>query len=241
MLHALLDLILPPRCFGCGNPTSQHHSLCGPCWANCRFLIAPWCAVCGRPFPYAPQGHESQATCLSCHQQPPLYSQARSALAYDEGSRRFVIKFKHGDGTYLAPALSTAMMRVGREILANTDVLIPVPLHWRRLFWRQYNQATLLSLGLTRQTGIPTRTDILRRRRATPPQGHQNLKERYTNVRGAFVMPSEKAAVIKGKRLTVVDDVLTTGATITECTRTLLNAGAKEVRILTLARVIMPS
>jgi ComF family protein len=170
-----------------------------------------------------------------------LYVQARSALVYDEGSRRFVIKFKHGDGTYLAPPLATMMMRVGQEILANTDILIPVPLHWRRLFWRQYNQATLLSLGLTHQTGILTKTDILKRFRSTPSQGHQNRKERYHNIRGAFRVTSDKAAFIKGKRLTIIDDVLTTGSTVTECARTLLRAGAKEVRVITLARVMMSS
>jgi ComF family protein len=169
-----------------------------------------------------------------------LFTQCRSALAYQEDSRHFILKLKHGDGTYLAPGLSKLMMRVGQDILANTDLLIPVPLHWKRLFLRQYNQATLLSKHITHQTNIPTRTDLIKRHRSTPKQGHQNRKERHANVRGAFTIPPDKISQFEGKRLTLIDDVFTTGATLTECARILLNMGAKEIRVLTLARVITP-
>jgi ComF family protein len=169
-----------------------------------------------------------------------LFTQCRSALAYHDEARRFILKFKQGDGTYLAPGLSRLMVRAGQDILSQTDLLVPVPLHWKRLFLRQYNQATLLSHYITHQTCIPTRTDLLKRHRSTRKQGHQNRKERSANVRGAFIIPLGKAPVLKGKRLTLIDDVFTTGATLSECARILLNAGAKEVRALTLARVIMP-
>ncbi len=156
MLHALLNLILPPALFqlwGRNVPSTI------PCAGGVGGIAAssPLPGVHYADFPFLTncKTRKGQSLCLVCHRQPPLYIQARSALAYDEGSRRFVIKFKHGDGTYLAPALAAAMMRVGQDILDNTDILIPVPLHWQRLFWRQYNQATLLSLSLTRQTGIP--------------------------------------------------------------------------------------
>jgi len=150
------------------------------------------------------------------------------------------LKLKQGDGTYLVPALSKLMMRVGQDILSHTDLLIPVPLHWKRLFMRQYNQATLLSYHLTHLTKIPTHTNLIKRHRATPKQGHQNRKERYANVRGAFMIPEGKSSLLKGKSLTLIDDVFTTGATLTECARILLKGGAKEVRVLTLARVITP-
>lgn len=232
-----LDLVLPPRCFGCGDITSEHHVLCPNCWKNCSFLSSPWCALCGWPFPYE---MPDQALCPSCYRLPPLFVQCRSALAYHEGTRGFILKLKQGDGTYLAPGLSRLMMRVGKDILSQTDLLIPVPLHWSRLFLRQYNQATLLSNQITHQTSIPTRTDLIKRHRSTPKQGHQNRKERYANVRGAFTVPFNKTSFLKGKRLTLIDDVFTTGATLNECARILLNGGAKEVRVLTLARVITP-
>lgn len=237
MPWSLLNLILPPRCFGCGSLTTEHHTLCPPCWKNCTFLSSPWCALCGWPFPFETP---YQTICPSCHRLPPLFVECRSALAYQESSRRLILKLKQGDGTYLAPGLGKLMMQVGQDILSKTDMLIPVPLHWKRLFFRQYNQATLLSCQITRHTNIPTRTDLLKRHRSTPKQGHQSRKERYTNVRGAFTISSGKASFLQGKRLTLIDDVFTTGATLTECTRVLLNEGAKEVRILTLARVITP-
>jgi ComF family protein len=234
---SLLNLILPPRCFGCGTHTTEHHTLCAACWKNCTFLASPWCTLCGWPFPFETP---FQTLCLSCHRLPPLFVECRSALAYQEESRRYILKLKQGDATYLAPGLSKLMVNVGQDILKETDMLIPVPLHWKRLFFRQYNQATLLSSHITRQTNIPTRTDLLKRYRSTQKQGHQSRKERYANVRRAFTIPFDKASFLKGKRITLIDDVFTTGATLTECTRVLLNEGAKEVRILTLARVITP-
>lgn len=237
MSEAIFDLILPPRCFGCGDLTYDHHTFCSTCWNGCTFLSTPWCTLCGWPFPYETP---DQTLCPSCHRLPPLFAQCRSALAYSEGSRRFILKFKQGDGTYLAPGLSRLMIRVGQDLLANTDLLIPIPLHWVRLFMRQYNQATLLSKNISHQTNIPTYTDILQRHRQTSKQGHQSRKDRYTNIRGAFHIPVKKTPLIEGQRITLVDDVFTTGATVTECARVLLNEGAKEVRVLTLARVIKP-
>jgi len=178
--------------------------------------------------------------CLSCSHQPPLFAQCRSALAYDEGSRPFILKLKHADSTYLAKGLSQLMVRAGTDIFPHTDLLIPVPLHWKRLFWRQYNQAILLTHHIAQQTRIPMRSDLIRRHRSTPPQGKRNRQERYANVRGAFSIRDQKTPFIKGKRLTLIDDVFTTGSTLNECARILLQAGAKEIRILTLARVITP-
>jgi predicted amidophosphoribosyltransferase len=165
------DLILPPRCFGCGDLTNNHHTLCSHCWKSCTFLSSPWCTLCGWPFPYEVP---DQTVCPSCHRLPPLFVQSRSALAYTEACRRFILKFKQGDGTYLAPGLSKLMIRVGQEVLMNTDLLIPVPLHWMRLFLRQYNQATLLSKNISHLTYIPTCTDALKRQRRTSKQGHQH-------------------------------------------------------------------
>lgn len=236
-LKFLFDLILPPRCFGCGEEVSDHHKLCSACWKKCTFLSFPWCHLCGRPFPF--ETYE-KSLCPSCFRQKPLFLQGRSALAYDEGSRGLILKFKQGDGTHLAPGLSQFMIQAGQDILEKTDALIPVPLHWRRLFLRQYNQATLLSQNISKHTHIPTLTYLLKRHRPTKKQGYQSKKARHENVKGAFMISSHQKHLLKNKRLTLIDDVFTTGATLKECTKTLLKGGAKEVRVLTLARVIMP-
>jgi ComF family protein len=237
--ESLLRFLLPPRCLKCGEDTSEPHALCATCWKNCTFLSPPWCALCGWPFPYKTPWNSldrSSEQCLACSRHPPLFIQGRSALAYDEGCRPFILKFKHGDGTSLAPGLAKLMLPAGLDILSHTDYLVPVPLHWRRLFWRQYNQATLLAIHLTHETGIPTRPDFLKRHRAATQRG--SLKDRQANVKNAFHVPPAKSSLIQGHRLTLIDDVFTTGSTLAECTLPLLKAGAKEVRILTLARVI---
>ena len=234
---SFLDLILPPRCFGCANIVLEHHTLCSHCWKECTFLSSPCCSLCGWPFSFEIL---EQTLCAACHHLPPLFTQCRSALAYQDSSRSFILKFKHGDATYLAPGLSKLMMFAGQDILSQTDLLIPIPLHWKRLFMRQYNQAALLSYHLTHLTNIPTRTDLLKRHRSTQKQARQNRKERQANVRGAFIIPDQKLSILAGKSVTLIDDVFTTGATTTECTRILLKGGAKEVRVLTLARVITP-
>jgi ComF family protein len=233
--NGILNLILPPRCFNCGEILSENHSLCPTCWNSCVFISPPWCNLCGWPFPYEVP---DKYLCPHCFRLPPEYVQCRSALAYQEGSRPFILKFKQGDGTHLAPGLAKIMLRVGNDILSRSDLLIPVPLHWKRLFLRQYNQASLLSTHLSELTGVPTHTGILKRIRSTSKQGHKSYKERHVNVKGAFMIPPDKVSYIKNKSVTLVDDVFTTGATINECTRILGLNGVKEVRVLTLARVI---
>lgn len=233
----ILDLLLPPRCLQCGNTVSNPHSLCSDCWAKVTFLHPPFCKICGWPFP-----HETafDLLCPSCSFKKPAFSSARAAIHYDDGSKRLILKFKHGDATYLTHALSQWMIQAAPDLLALTDYLIPVPLHWRRLLLRRYNQATLLAQGISKKTGIALCLDVLKRHRATSSQGHFSRQARHTNVQKAFTVPPKKADKINNKVVTLIDDVQTTGATLTECTKVLLKAGAKEVQILTLSRVIRP-
>lgn len=235
---SLLNLILPPRCLSCAEILSEHHSLCSTCWNACVFISHPCCNLCGWPFPYEVP---DKYLCPHCFRLPPVYVQCRSALAYQEGSRPFILRFKQGDGTHLAPGLAKIMLRAGSDILSKTELLIPVPLHWRRLFVRQYNQSTLLAMYLSGLTGIPTQTGIIKRIKATSKQGHKTYKQRHLNVKGAFVVSADKAALVKNKSVTLIDDVYTTGATINECARILQSNGVKEIRVLTLARVITSS
>ncbi|HYL33979.1 MAG TPA: ComF family protein [Stellaceae bacterium] len=229
----VLDLLLPPRCLKCGAEIAGDGALCAECWRGITFLQPPCCARCGLPFE-VDLGPE--AICGACAGETPAYSRARAALRYDEASRTLVLGFKHGDKLQLAPALGRFMRQAGAELLASCDVIVPVPLHWTRLFARRYNQAAVLAHAVARGSGLPVVADLLQRRRATPSQGRSGRAERRRNVRGAFVLKKGRSAV--GRRVLLIDDVLTTGATVSECARVLLESGATAVDVLTLARTV---
>lgn len=226
-----LDALLPPRCLVCGRVV-ESEALCADCWRGLRFLARPVCEACGVPFEADPG---PGALCGACAAERPAFARARAAFVYDEASRGLILGFKHGDRTDAAPAFGTWLQRAGAELLADADVLAPVPLHWTRLFARRYNQAALLARALGERTGIPVEAGLLARRR-TPAQGKLNPSARERNLRGAIAVP-EKARVA-GRRILLIDDVLTTGATANACARALMAAGASAVDVLTLARVI---
>ncbi len=177
-------------------------------------------------------------TCGACLAQPPAYDTARAALTYNDGSRSMILKFKHGDALHLAPAFAEWMQRAGSVLLAETDIITPVPLHWRRLALRRYNQAALLAARLGRATQTTVILDLLERRKATPSQGQRNRAARLQNVKGAFQVKPAHAARVKGQRILLIDDVMTTGATVNECAAALKKSGAAAVNILTIARVV---
>lgn len=229
----LLDLLLPPRCLGCGATIGRDGELCPRCWGAIAFLGAPHCACCGLPFPYET---DAGARCGACLAEPPAYSRARAVFRYDDASRGLVLAFKHGDKTHSAPAYGRWMSRAGAELMEEADLLVPVPLHWTRLFARRYNQAALLAHAIRTAGGPPVAPDWLQRRRRTPSQGHRNAAGRADNVRGAFALRPGRSVV--GRRLVLIDDVFTTGATVGECARILRRAGAAQVDVLTLARVV---
>jgi ComF family protein len=230
---ALLDLLLPPRCLRCNEPVSDQGALCAQCWNKIGFIGAACCDSCGLPFDLG-QG----TLCALCARDQPPFARARSAMRYDEESRPLVLSFKHGDRLQLAPSLGRFMHRAGAALLAETDVIVPVPLHWTRLFSRRYNQAAVLAHAVGRASGIKVGADWLQRRRATPSQGRQSRAERKRNVAGAFAV--KPGRLVAGLRVLLVDDVLTTGATAAECARELLKAGAARVEVLTLARTARP-
>ena len=229
--RALLDLLLPPRCLACSEEVSQPQALCAACWRKVTFLGEPCCACCGLPFDYDLGGG---ALCGACMRAPPAYDRARSALRYDDGSRRLVLSFKHGDRLNGAPAFGDWMRRAGAGLLADADLLVPVPLHWSRLLRRRYNQAALLAYAIRARGGPAVAPDALRRRRRTPSQGKLGTEERRRNVRRAFALKS--GMNVDGLKVVLIDDVLTTGATVEECARILKRAGAARVDVLTLAR-----
>jgi ComF family protein len=230
---AVLDLLLPPRCLRCGEAVAAAAALCAPCWRALTFLGHPCCACCGLPFAY---DLGAGALCGACAGARPAYARARAALRYDEESRCLVLALKHGDRLSLAPALGQWMRHSGAELLAEAEVIVPVPLHWTRLFARRYNQAAVLAHALAGDGGPLVGADFLVRRRRTPSQGRKSASARRRNVAGAFALG--RSADVAGRRVLLVDDVLTTGATIEECARVLLRAGARQVDALTLARTV---
>lgn len=234
---AALDLVLPPRCLDCGTPVGRQAGLCAACWTGLGLLGEPCCACCGLPFAFE---DAAAPLCAGCLAHPPAFARARAALAYNETAGRLIVRFKHGDATHAAGILARWMARAGAALLAEAAVIAPVPLHRGRLVRRRYNQSALLALALGRLSGVPVQPGLLQRRRATPSQAGRNRTERRRNVRGAFLLPPGRAALIGGRRVLLVDDVLTTGATVDECARVLLDGGAAAVDVLTVARVMRP-
>ena len=233
-----LNALLPPRCLVCGDGVARPGTLCGPCWGGLTFLAPPFCAACGFPFDY---DLGPGVLCGACSREPPRYDRARAVLRYDEVSRGLLLGFKHGDRTEGAPAFGAWLARAGGELIADCDVIQPVPLHRWRLFARRYNQSALLAQALGRETRLAVLPDSLRRTRNTPSQGRLSPAARRRNVAGAFRTAPGPAERLGGRRVLLVDDVLTTGATVEACAQTLKRAGAAGVDVLTLARVVRPS
>lgn len=234
--HRALDSILPPRCLKCGEVVATASAgLCPTCWGALGFLGDPCCACCGHPFEF---DLGADALCAACLESPPPFDRARAVLRYDEASRDLILAFKHADRTALAPAFAAWAQRAGRELIADSDLIVPVPLHWSRLFTRRYNQAALLANALAKATGKPAAPDLLLRRRATAKQGHLGRLARARNVAGAFALNPKQAPLLQDRKVLLVDDVVTTGATIGQCAAILRRGGASAIHVLAVARVI---
>jgi ComF family protein len=235
LARLVIDALLPPLCLSCGAEVAEPGSLCPSCWSAMAFLGDPCCACCGLPFEF---DLGEDAVCGECARQRPRYSRARAVFRYDESSRGLILRFKHGDRLEGAGAFARWMARSGGPILAQADLLVPVPLHRWRLLSRRYNQAALLANAIGRLSGVAVEPGMLIRARRTPPQGHLGHDARARNVAGAFKVEERYRAGLSGRRVVLVDDVMTSGATVNECARVLLNAGAAEVGVLTLGRVV---
>jgi ComF family protein len=231
--RTLLDLILPPRCPVTGALVGRNGTIAPEFWAQLNFIQDSYCAQCGAPFREAMEKH---MVCGACLQEPPPFARARAALRYDDHSAKMILKFKHADALQLAKIFATWLQQAGTELLTHTDLLIPVPLHRWRLLKRRYNQAALLSAALAKHSGVAHHPHLLRRQRHTPTQGQKSKTERHDNIKHAFVVPDHLQTQIKDKTILLIDDVYTSGATVNECTKILLKAGAKEVNVLTIAR-----
>lgn len=230
----LLDLLLPPRCLKCGGVVDRAHGLCPDCWKELVFLEDPACTGCGYPFDY---DVGPDVLCAACTRTPRKFDHARAALRYDDASRSMVIGFKHTDRTDYARYFATLLYQAGRDMFGEAHMILPVPLHKRRLFQRRYNQAALMSHHLSAMTEVAVFQNLLQRSKYTPPQ-KGGLIKRTKNVRGAFRLAPD--AVVQDKNIILIDDVFTTGATVEGCAALLKKKGAAQVNILTLCRVVRP-
>lgn len=229
-----LDIALPTLCVACREPVDGE-GVCAECWAKLSFIEPPYCPRLGIPFVYDP-GPELLS--MEAIANPPAYARARAAVRYDDVARSLVHALKYQDRTDLAPTMGRWMARAGRELLKEADVLIPVPLHWRRGWSRRYNQSGALARVIERHSGVRLASEALRRVRRTEQQIGLSRTQRASNVQGAFKVAPERNGDVAGRRVILIDDVLTSGATIDACARALLRAKAASVDVLVFARVV---
>ena len=235
MLARALDIVFPPQCLNCPALVPTHGTLCLACWQHLRFITDPYCHCCGAPFDFA---LGRGALCGECMRELPPFAQARAVFRYDDASRALVTRLKYTDQTQLAAVYGTWLAKFGRELIERSDMIVPVPLHYWRFVGRRYNQSALLADALAKHCGLAVIPDGIKRIRATQPQPGLTRKQREDNVRGAFAVHPKHVGALKGKNILLIDDVMTTSATVSQCAKTLIKAGALQVNVLTLARKI---
>src|ERR1700726_2439721 len=210
-----LDIALPTLCVACREPV-YGDGVCATCWAKLSFIAPPFCPRLGIPFVYDPGPGMLSMEAIA---DPPAYARARAAVRYDEVARTLVHALKYQDRTDLAPAMGRWMARAGRELLDGADVLVPVPLHWRRAWSRRYNQSGALARIIAGQSGVKVASEALRRVRPTQQQIGLTRPQRASNVQGAFKVAGHRQSDIQGRHVVLIDDVLTSGATADACAR----------------------
>lgn len=235
LLHGFGDFLFPPGCPGCGRRMARHGGLCTACWKDIRFIERPYCEVLGTPF-----SHDLGAGILSAEAiaHPPDFHRMRSVCSFNGTARNLVHALKYRDRTELAPMLALWMARAGRDLLADCDAIIPVPLHVLRRMARKFNQAAELAAALSRLAEKPMLPAAVIRRRNTRHQVGLGRTGREENVRGAFQVTPRGKMEIFGKRILIIDDVYTTGATVSAVARAAKRAGAADIGVLTFARAL---
>ncbi|MXV44581.1 ComF family protein [Saccharibacter sp. 17.LH.SD] len=231
----MLDFVCPPTCLSCGADIMAGGVLCSSCFASLRFIAKPFCARCGEPFALPALGFGT-GVCARCREVPPLWGRACAALIYDDAARRLIFPLKYADRSSYARRLAQFMVRAGRDILNEPSYLIPVPLHRQKLRQRRYNQAALLARCIGKESGMPVIIDGLLRQRHTRPLAHLTIAERRDELHDVFQVKELYSDVLRGKKIVLIDDILTTGATAEACTRALLAVGCQSVDVLVMAR-----
>jgi ComF family protein len=231
----VLDQLYPPVCLACARPVATADALCAECFRTLRPITAPLCPVLGLPFEVSlgPEARSAEAIA-----DPPPFDRARSAVVYNDVARALVGKLKYGDRPELARFCARLMARAGHELWGPDAVLVPVPLHRTRQFSRRYNQSTELARALSKLTGVPVDPLLAIRRKRTRQQVGLSGDARQRNVAGAFAPHPDALARLRGRRVVLVDDVITTGSTVKAVTRALKSGGADRIDVVSFARVV---
>lgn len=235
---AVVDVVTPPKCLSCGADVPQGAALCAPCWQKLQHISPPVCEALGTPFAFDEgEGALSPAAIAD----PPLWARGRAAVAFEATSRELVHQLKYLDRQEAGLAMARMMAAAAPTLVAECDVIVPVPLHRLRLWKRRFNQAAFLAMRIAKTAGKPCLTDVLLRQKPTRSQVGLDAAARQKNVRRAFVTDAEKLRQIDGKRVLLIDDVRTTGATANACAQVLRESGASSVDVLTFALVLEPA
>jgi ComF family protein len=233
-LTACADLIVPPCCLVCRTRIGAHHLLCPACWREVHFIRPPLCDVLGIPLPFDVGERSVSAAALA---RPPAYDRARAVAHFSGAMRTLVHQLKYADRHDARTLFGRWLAQAGGDLLPGIDMIVPVPLSRLRLFMRHFNQAAVLAAELARHTGVRMQPVVLRRTRWTKSQVGMTRDQRRRNIQGAFTVPRARRAEVAGHNVLLVDDVVTTGATVEACARALKRAGAARVDILALALV----
>ena len=236
--RGIVDVLTPSQCLGCGVPVRDPASLCVPCWSKLDQVDDPVCDMLGTPFAYDQGPGALSAAALA---NPPAWDRARSAVAFDDASRRLIHDLKYHDRQEAGLLMARMMARAGRDLLTEADVIVPVPLYRWRLWQRRFNQSAYLAKELARLSGRAWRPDVVFRQRRTQSQVGLDLSQRRRNVKGAFVVSAAATGLVAGKTVVLIDDVRTTGATAESCAEALQAVGAAKVNLLTFALVLTPA
>lgn len=233
-MQRLARLLYPPQCLTCDEIVDFAYGLCPKCWAETPFINQNGCEMCAAPL----IGEvESGDLCDSCRSAPRPWSRARAALLYEGNARSIVLRLKHGDRTDLAHPVGEWLAEAARPLVTENMLVAPVPLHWFRGFRRRYNQSLLLSRRVSSLLDLDHCPNLLQRRAATRKLDGMTGQERAEVVSNAIVLRSHYAKTLKGRRVLLIDDVMTTGATLTACSKACLQGGAVQVSVAVLARV----
>jgi ComF family protein len=231
----IIETIIPPTCPGCHSPIEKDHTVCPSCWKRLTFISAPFCNNCSEPLEVSAISEESYS-CGSCLKSAPYFSQARALFKYSGLARDLILNLKHGNKTHLSTLFGYMMFSHYSAYIRSADFIIPVPLHWSRLVKRSYNQAFLIAKSIAFYSGKTSQSRILIRKKRTASQGKYGKSERMKNVKAAFSLSPKHKNIIENKTVLLVDDVMASGATLNECSKVLLTAKAKEVKVLVVAK-----
>ena len=232
------DIVLPPQCLACAAPVANDGALCPLCWSRLRLIEQPLCQRLGIPLDY--DAGEDAVSPGALADSPP-FDRCRSVAVFDDVSRRLVYRLKYGDQIELADWIGGWMARAAGPLIDDADLIMPIPLHRRRLWSRRYNQSALLATAIAKRAGHRSDMRALRRVRATRQQVGLSANARLRNVQGVFDVPDSSRNAVRDRRVLLVDDVYTTGATVKAAAQVLLRAGAEAVDVVVFARVVRDS